>query len=448
MKWSRFNFILCYEDKGAFIYNSYSNCLLSLTDELYKIFTSFTSEQELGVEGESLFSEDEIQYFKKNYIFVDDDDDLVDILHTQSLSRLFSRNHLVLTIAPTQNCNFACEYCYEKWRHSKAMTKETEDAIVNYVLKENEAYHLDTISLNWYGGEPLLQTERVCSLSKRLCSLGIHVRENIIITNGYFFNERNIARLYEAGIQEIQITLDGDKVTHDRRRPLVNGMGTYDKIIYNLDAYFNGIYRDKFTISLRVNIDKSNCSGFLSIYEWLKNRYKSDRLIVYPGIVVLDKNELKASTCLSRNEATNLFLDLYKKHGILSEKLYPDDISIECSARKYNGNLLIGPDGSVYKCFEHLGNREMIVGDIHSSEIWSNYPIIAKFLVGIDHYNITECKYCSYLPICSGGCPSQRFKNKYKGEIYDCCTPFKGKLKEYLSLFIDINNLNDKKDKT
>lgn len=39
--------------------------------------------------------------------------------------------YLVLTIAPTQTCNFACTYCYENWRMSGIMDDLTEEAIIN-----------------------------------------------------------------------------------------------------------------------------------------------------------------------------------------------------------------------------------------------------------------------------------------------------------------------------
>lgn len=435
MNWSRFNFLLDTAE-GFCLYNSYSNCLINLSDNLYDILLTLSKEKGLTQSTLSNLSEEEIQYFESNYILVDNDDSLVEILHLQSLARMFSRNNLVLTIAPTQSCNFSCTYCYEKWRNSPPMTKETEDAILDFVIRENAAHHLDSLNLNWYGGEPLLQCDRVTSLSRRLAELGIPVHENIIITNGYYFTEENIVKLISSGIQEVQITLDGKREIHDSRRPLANGKGTFDTIIRNLDAYYNGPYRDNLIIALRVNIDKSNYQDFINLHKMLKERYHSEKLIIYPGIVTLDKGEKNASSCLNKNEVTNLYLDLYKKYGILAENLCPDDITTECSARNFRSNLLIGPGGEVYKCFEHLGDKSMVVGNIHDPNIWENYDLIAKFLVGIDHYNIPECRKCPYLPICNGGCPSQRYKNTYNAEHFDCCTPFKGRIEEYINLYI------------
>lgn len=110
MKWSRFNFLLNTEKKGKLLYNSYTNSLIKLDNSLFEILNSLSTNK-LSIERcLQLFSKDEITFFQDNYILVDDDDILVEIMHHQSMARIFNRKHLVLTIAPTQNCNFSCTY--------------------------------------------------------------------------------------------------------------------------------------------------------------------------------------------------------------------------------------------------------------------------------------------------------------------------------------------------
>lgn len=440
MYWSRFNFLLDNKEK-KYLYNSYSNCLLELEEDLYNLFCSLQIKKNIidNYISDSL-NKEELEYLRNNSIIVENDDELVDILHMNSLARLFSRKNLVLIVAPTQSCNFACTYCYEKWRKSEPMSQNTEDAIVGYVRNQIQTNGLESLHLNWYGGEPLLQYEKIISLSNRLAALGIPIKENLLITNGFFFTFEIIEKLVFAGIKEVQITLDGKKDIHNSRRPKINGEGTFDTIIKNLDDYFNSPYKDSFTIALRVNIDSRNYTDFIELYKWLNQRYKSEKLIIYPGIIVLDEEEKKKPICLSQNDVTDLFLGLYKKYGIMVEKLYPDDIEFECSARSLYGSMLIGPNGDIYKCFEELGDKSKIVGNINESKIWNNYSLQAKYLVGIDHYNDNECRKCSYLPICRGGCPIRRFENVYMKKHNYCCTPFKGRINEYIDLYLNIVN--------
>ncbi len=127
LHWSRYNFLVKTKDNTNYLYNSYSNCLIRADEALFSAFRTLSDAGELN--DESLFSEDELEYLKKCYVLTEDDDTLVEILHTHSMARLFSRKTLVLTVAPTRSCNFACTYCFEKWRRSSAMTDETEERL-------------------------------------------------------------------------------------------------------------------------------------------------------------------------------------------------------------------------------------------------------------------------------------------------------------------------------
>ena len=193
LKWSRFNFLVETSKHQKYLYNSYSNSLIRLEDTLYKNLQSLSRND--GMSNITAFSKEEIEYLKKIYALVEDDDILVDILHHQSMSRIYSKKTLVLTIAPTQSCNFACTYCFEKWRQSGTLSDQTENAIINYIKHLKQTEGLENINLTWYGGEPLLQYKRVISLAKRIEQLGLNINENLLITNGYFFTPEVIKEL-------------------------------------------------------------------------------------------------------------------------------------------------------------------------------------------------------------------------------------------------------------
>lgn len=60
----------------------------------------------------------------------------------------------------------------------------------------------------------------------------------------------------------------------------------------------------------------------------MKDRYKSDLLYVYPGIIVLDERDKNASMCLTRNNVTDIFLNFsenmasYQKDFILMTSIW------------------------------------------------------------------------------------------------------------------------------
>ncbi|MNC98452.1 hypothetical protein D3C83_164060 [compost metagenome] len=55
-------------------------------------------------------------------------------------------------------------------------------------------------------------------------------------SNGYFLSRDVFERLRELGIASYQISFDGPKAWHDRKRVLAGGKGTYDRIWQNLTA--------------------------------------------------------------------------------------------------------------------------------------------------------------------------------------------------------------------
>jgi len=72
-----------------------------------------------------------------------------------------------LIIAPTTGCNFECPYCFEPKKNPRSVTKETIDKIIDYVNNQKE---IETVSLTWYGGEPLLMEAEIETIHKRLKS--------------------------------------------------------------------------------------------------------------------------------------------------------------------------------------------------------------------------------------------------------------------------------------
>lgn len=432
MKWSRYNFIIDNDDRKL-LYNSYTNGLHQLD---HSIWNDLSKTAHNGVLNH--FSEEEREWLKANMILVQDDETLINIMHHQSMQRIFDKTHMILTIAPTQNCNFNCSYCYEKFRAQGRMNTSTEDAIVNYIKKRIDQDGVDTIDLTWYGGEPLLESRRLLSLGTKIKKLPIKITNNEIITNGYLLNKNNLLVLDEIGVELVQVTLDGFEDIHNSRRHLLNGHGTFSRIIKNLDNHFSGDLKERFIVGIRVNIDKTNQNYFLDFQQWLRDRYNSEKLVIQPGWVHLDDENALKCNCYNNLEATNFCINAFKNTGVSFERMYPEDVNIECLARNPY-SMVIGWQGEIYKCYEDLGNKSLVVGNVNNNPVWNNIDLISKYSVGIDHYFDSECRECSYLPICHGGCPKRRYENKFEGKMNDCCTPFKNRLKDYLSVILRKN---------
>ncbi len=106
--------------------------------------------------------------------------------------------HLVVT----RRCNLSCGYCNEFDRTSAPVPREVLEAR----LAKLRALRTWMVCLT--GGEPTLHPDLV-ALLERMRSLGFRRRQ--LITNGYLLREELVEGLNEAGLTDLQISIDGVK---------------------------------------------------------------------------------------------------------------------------------------------------------------------------------------------------------------------------------------------
>lgn len=438
MKQSKYNvFTTCTEFPNEKIaYNSRTSAFALLSEVEYQNYMDFINNNKM------MTSNIESDFRVGGFILDDNTDELREIIY-KSQRNTFSTAHLSLTIAPTTECNFDCIYCYEKKSVKiQTMTLEIQDRIFEYV--KGNIKHLETVMITWYGGEPLLQIDTINNLSTRLITL---CNDNdveysaAIVTNGYLLNPEVVELLNNAKVTTMQITLDGLSDIHDSRRPLIGGLGTFNKILENI------VYAaDEFlgSINIRINTDKSNTHQIENILVKLKESDLNNKVYPYLGRVSHLNGCYLDSTCLTdiSFSSTNFeFHNLLIKHKFSKNMLskYPFSRSNYCGARTI-GFLVVDPEGNLYKCWNDIGISDYVIGKIDNSSFEGNRERFFKYVFDDLNENI-KCKNCATLPICMGGCPQQNIDGNY------ACSEFKYKLEDYLkNMAFDLNEKkNDKK---
>ena len=109
--------------------------------------------------------------------------------------------------------------------------------------------------------------------------------------------------------------------------------------------------------------------------------------------------------------------------------------SMPCMYRAEN-HYAIDPDGNIYKCLEHLGNSSFAIGNILQKNM-SITKIVNNIFEDNPFYD-TECCNCNVFPICGGGCPLDRIKNRRKKEKSNCSF-YKTQLSKLLPYLYNIN---------
>lgn len=366
---------------------------------------------------------------------------LVDAMHKQ---HVFSNDWLYLTILPTNNCNFRCIYCYET-PVEENMNDRTEKNILDFVRKNIRKYK--KLRLNWFGGEPLQQKERVVRMSReinQICKANKVPLVGMMTTNGYDLDLETFRSLISNRILSYQVCIDGSECTHNVQRPHFLNSDSYQKIYSNLLSIKRSIKSNTFKIVIRANMTPFVEEHLLDHLENLALDFGNDKRfsIYFQGVRDWGGNRISENDVEIVADEENY----YKKwYDIASEKGLnsADFISVGpvtglCEANLKNG-YLIYYDGSVHKC--SLASQDEMSKDIDTvgqiedgGKMIIDSEKIAKWIV--NRVSSENCYNCSLFPICCGGsCP---YSKNIKGQ--KSCLPIKEMIKAHLRC-LDYRNM-------
>lgn len=104
---------------------------------------------------------------------------------------------LTLKIEPTTRCNFHCGFCYGRHLKQGDLSEDAFDAVLSRFPD------LQAVELTGEG-EPLLN-KKIYGFVERLSRRGIYTH---LTTNGSALNEHNIARLLDAGLRSLAVSME------------------------------------------------------------------------------------------------------------------------------------------------------------------------------------------------------------------------------------------------
>jgi uncharacterized protein len=357
----------------------------------------------------------------------------------QHLDRFFStlkndRSELHVTILTTLQCNFACDYCYQGDRDdynkfAERMTLETAARAAAWIERELDRLAPETLSIVFFGGEPLVNLPVVYYLAERLSSaareraIGIGLS---IITNGLLLTEDVVDRLLPCGLTGVKITLDGDRETHNRMRPLRGGQGTFDRIVENIRRIAGRV-----RVAIGGNFDADTAASYPALLQFLSDQDFADKLVkvnfkpvistrpttptrVFALTPVNEDGRPLGGTCMTAvgkgslgksacdacdfaEDQMSFLREETKRHGFPT----PDGVhNGPCHVHMTHAHT-IGPDGSLYACPGFTGDLGLSTGHIDDRKDARREATRDRF-DRLDPWN--ECGDCAFIPVCAGGC--------------------------------------------
>jgi len=311
------------------------------------------------------------------------------------------------TVVLTLDCNLACPYCFEDhFRGNHALSEETARLLVAYVKREQVGRGRD-VELRFYGGEPLMAVPRLKEIAGPLRDAAAVAGTKFscsLVTNATLLTRTVVEELLPFGLNSAQITLDGPAEIHDSQRPFVSGLGSFAMIVANLRSVY-----DLITIKPGGNFTRDNFYEFPAMLDALLEAGLDPKRLgpvqfaqIHPKSGGHDPH---SAACVFGCEAWLIEANLFLRGEIIRRGFSVEKPHMGVCMIELTNNLVVGYDGSLYKCPPLMGWPEFAIGTLadgisdyrqsHNLDVWKN----------------DECLECAYLPLCFGGC---RFFNKLK----------------------------------
>ena len=152
---------------------------------------------------------------------------------------------LTATIFITDKCNLACKYCYEENKQYQTIKKEYIDKFIDLIYTEPQYSKRKYIVLDFIGGEALLEWQLMEYAMTKFLEKGRELHHPWVTEYRFtFFNTTNGTLFREPSIRDflnrwkclrVGVSLDGCRKAHDMNRVYLNGKGSYDKIMENME---------------------------------------------------------------------------------------------------------------------------------------------------------------------------------------------------------------------
>lgn len=226
---------------GYYFYETQRNEIIAVNEELYERIVNWDSEEELvngQTESKTTRAVEELRelgYLREPYI------EKLEHPATKYLGIILERKISKILLQLTQRCNLRCNYCvyseeknFGTRNHSnKDMSYETAKKAIDFYMEHS--VDCEEKAISFYGGEPLLQFDLIKKIIT-YCNDVFRGHKIIysITTNGTLLTDEIMDFLVKNQVY-ITVSFDGPKKIHDKNRRFVNGTGSYDVVIKNLE---------------------------------------------------------------------------------------------------------------------------------------------------------------------------------------------------------------------
>jgi len=417
---SRYNFFVPIAGDGI-LYNAASGASMRLAGDDTSTLAHILCGAPQKIKA-SLFPRSILNSLRRGGFLVENDADELTAIRARYW-RARGQTPMVLTVTTTQDCNLGCYYCYES-RSDDRLEQSDLPALLNWTRQRLSETGKRSLHVDWYGGEPLLNVEFLETASQQFQDLALDLGvaySASIISNGTCWPHDAAAFIGRHKIRQVQISFDGLKSHHDKRRRYRKQYSpdrttsSFEQAAALVDDLLEVV-----RVDIRFNADSGNfedLEGFLALCissGWF------DR--PHPCVFQLARIS-DFSTRANFLGRTKLTEDQFERLRETARRLVPDEVMLDetttrsiypmprtsvCAALA-NDSIVIGADGNHYRCGLQVGERDRSVLLRRANED-AVAGSDAKWWNEFDPTLQPNCSQCSFLPVCWGGCPKKHLE--------------------------------------
>jgi len=320
------------------------------------------------------------------------------------------QNRLLLQFHITGRCNLRCKHCYRTEGDTEPLSlQEVLTVIEEYKSlweEYNRYYGIDKRGhINITGGEPFIRENikdilEYLGKNSRYFSFGI-------LSNGSFIDDGMISLLKKSKVAHIQLSIDGDKTTHD----YIRAQGDYDRVFAMAERLeSNGI-----RTMISFTASKSNYKHLPIIADECRKKKISklwtDRLVPIGNgtdLETIGKDDLKGYLASIKSAQGGVSKGIiYPKTQITGNRALQ---FLGCKGDIYScgaGNTLITVDefGNIMPC----RRLPIICGNVFRDRLSDIYFKNKIFIQLRSRIIPEECLGCKYSLLCRGGAKCQSY---------------------------------------
>ena len=299
---------------------------------------------------------------------------------------------MLFNVWVTTACNLCCNYCYEGGHiQGINMDIDTADQSLDYICSKTMESSDEYIVVNYHGGEPLLNYKIIFYMTEQL-KKRISKRKLVfgITTNGILLDQEKSDYIINNFLYNLSISIDGTKEIHDMNRKTIQGEGTYEKVIKNIQT----IIKKRKDTRARVTYTPETV-GYLG--KSVENLVNIGFHNIVPVPNYSDKNWSENHGEILEEE----ILKLYNKYGKLTDiyisLLKPDFHVAKGRCNAGIGEINIDCYGRIYPCTCMVSEDKYQLGSVQKPEEKNVIELLRE-----SEKSETECNGCGLEHWCIG----------------------------------------------